>query len=86
MGFTMQKCVFLKDIALISVCIGLGQFVEVKSRPQPNRFMFFLCCKCFILRLLLMFTLCKKRLFLEIMYLLGLTKMAKMYLQNANVN
>ena len=40
-GCTVQTCVIFWDIAFISVCIGLSQFLEVKSTPHPNRFFMF---------------------------------------------
>ena len=41
-GVYYVKMFIFWDIALISVCIGLSQFIEVKSRPHLNRmFVFF---------------------------------------------
>ena len=45
-GVLFKMCIF-SDIALFSVCIGLSQFLEAKSRPHPNR-LFMLYSKIFV--------------------------------------
>ena len=61
--YYVKMCFFFWDIALISVCIGLSQFLEVKSRPRLNRIsmFFFFCFLVCILACYPLSSLCHRR-------------------------